>query len=382
MSGGRITYCFVEPGELLFVPMQIQDLAKAYEAKTDEELLQLATESEQLTPEAHAALNTELAKRRIDSTRHLKVREESQRGWIEQSKTHGTPVLGDSDGIAEFLAEVLRVYHDQFWLYVKLTAPSVVVGGIAVFIVGYEVREIAHPLSQGVEHNAETLEILLVRLAGCLVGWMAVAFSFGAICVTIRQIAAGVVPSVADAFTEVHERTAPLLRLSLLLFFLLLVVFAAAGALSVSIAWILLELHVHPSRFTIFVFACATVGSAILVFSRFVLAIPAVVLDNCKVGQAIFRSDELAQGKWLTLAALLAKSLIGGYLAGMCPFWLASWIPANVPLPSWFPWILAVASIAGVTVVEPTMLIGFALLYSRVSALSSTSSEPGARRLA
>lgn len=364
------------------MPMQIRDLTKAYEAKTDEELLQLATESEQLTAEGRAALKVELAKRRIDSSKSFTAADETQQDRIEQRGTRGTLVFGDLHSVGGFLAEVFRVYHDHFWLYVKLTAPSVVLGWFAAFTGGHAVREIAGNLPRGLGmlgHNTETLEILLVRLAGCLVGWMAVAFSFGAICVTISQIAAGVVPSVADAFTEVRERTAPVLRLSLLLFFLLLVVFAAAGALSI---WILLELHVHPSRFTIFVFACATVGSAILVFSRFVLAIPAVVLDNCKVGQAIFRSDELTQGKWLTLAALLAKSLIGGYLAGMCPFWLASWIPANIPLPSWFPWILTVASIAGVTVVEPTMFIGFALLYSRMSALSSTSSEPGARQLA
>jgi len=53
----------------------------------------------------------------------------------------------------------------------------------------------------------------------------------------------------------------------------------------------------------------------------------------------------------------LSKSLIAGYIAGMCPFWLASYIPADVALPTWFPWILTVASIAGVTVVEPTMFI-------------------------
>ncbi len=47
--------------------MLIQDIARAYETKTDEELLQLATESEQLTLEAHSALTTELARRRIDS---------------------------------------------------------------------------------------------------------------------------------------------------------------------------------------------------------------------------------------------------------------------------------------------------------------------------
>jgi hypothetical protein len=96
----------------------------------------------------------------------------------------------------------------------------------------------------------------------------------------------------------------------------------------------------------------------------------------------MFRSDELTEGKWLTLTVLLAKSLIGGYVAGKCPFWLASWIPPNIPLPSWFPWVLTVASIVGVTVVEPTMFIGFALLYSRMSSLSSTSSQALPRQFA
>ena len=57
------------------------------------------------------------------------------------------------------------------------------------------------------------------------------------------------------------------------------------------------------------------VGLAILVVSRFFLAVPAVILDDCRVGQAMFRSDKLTQGKLLTLAALI--SLIDkGYLLG------------------------------------------------------------------
>ncbi len=96
----------------------------------------------------------------------------------------------------------------------------------------------------------------------------------------------------------------------------------------------------------------------------------------------MFVSDQLTEGKWLTLATLLAKSLIGGYIAGICPFWLASKIPANVVLPSWFPWVLIVASIAGVTGVEPPMFVGFALLYSRMSLSSPTPSEALSRQLA
>ena len=53
--------------------MQIQDLTKSYQTKTDEELLQLAANPEQLTPEAHSVLTSELARRRIDVTECLEA---------------------------------------------------------------------------------------------------------------------------------------------------------------------------------------------------------------------------------------------------------------------------------------------------------------------
>jgi len=48
----------------------------------------------------------------------------------------------------------------------------------------------------------------------------------------------------------------------------------------------------------------------------------------------------------------------------------------DTPLPYGFPWILTVVSMGAVTVVEPTMFIGFALLYLRTSAMPSPPSEP------
>jgi hypothetical protein len=138
--------------------------------------------------------------------------------------------------------------------------------------------------------------------------------------------------------------------------------------------WILRHGQVHPGGFAISVLTFGLGGLFLLVMSRFGLAIPALLLDDYPVAQAMFRSDELTERKWLTLAVLLAKSLIGGYVAGMAPFWLASFIPADSQLPSWFPWALTIVSIGGVTVVEPTMFIGFALLYLESSALLPMSS--------
>jgi len=140
--------------------------------------------------------------------------------------------------------------------------------------------------------------------------------------------------------------------------------------------------QVHPDRIAVSVVTLGVACIVLLLVSRFGLAIPALILDDYRVGQAMFRSDELTEGKWLTLAVLLAKSLIGGYVAGMSPYWLASLIPAHAQLPSWFPWVLTVVSIAGVTMVEPTMFIGFALLYLKNSAVLPMSTGAPSRQLA
>ncbi len=186
--------------------MHMQDIAKTYEEKTDEELLQLATKSEQLTAEAHAALNCELAKRRIDSAVHLKLAEESERGKIEQPMAHAPLVLGDSQSVGEFIAEVHRIYYDHFWLCVKLAAPSVIVTPIALLVGRNEAREIAQHFIFSPEMQRGILEIWLVKIAQVFFIWMAVAFSFAGVCVAVSQVASGVVPSVSDVLRR-NSRT-------------------------------------------------------------------------------------------------------------------------------------------------------------------------------
>jgi hypothetical protein len=70
--------------------MEIQDLAKQYQSKTDEELLRLELASEELTPEANVALRGELAKRQIGGTDRLSAfREEETRRQTEQASDPG-----------------------------------------------------------------------------------------------------------------------------------------------------------------------------------------------------------------------------------------------------------------------------------------------------
>jgi len=66
--------------------VEIQDFAEEYQSKTDDELLRLALDSEQLTPEARAALNDELARRRIDKNEQLQAFIEQEEQCIEEQR--------------------------------------------------------------------------------------------------------------------------------------------------------------------------------------------------------------------------------------------------------------------------------------------------------
>lgn len=139
---------------------------------------------------------------------------------------------------------------------------------------------------------------------------MAFSFSFGAICFAVDEIKTGVTPSVTGSFGAIGHRLDPFLRLLLLLFFMILAAAGVGGWLLDGVLRILRQGHVHTGRFAIFVLTYGLSCLALLVMSRFGLAMPALLLDDYPVAQAMFRSDELTEGKWLTLAALLAKSLI------------------------------------------------------------------------
>jgi hypothetical protein len=367
--------------------MHIQDFVKVYEPKSDEELIQLAANLEHLTSAARLALQGELARRRISIPEHS---EASQYVGGGRDAGHGIvrEVLpeGEWSGVGGFVAEVLRTYHSHFWLFFKMTAPAVLISTVAIITGRNEVRQITRALLRGqaltfdsalelVNHRTEMFEIYLVVFLQFLVSWMAFSILYGAICIAVEEQVGGFAPSAWRSFLSIRERLGPFLRLCLLLFVLVLVAEEASSWLVTGVFWALHKWQMRPTALVNTVVAYGVVGLLLLVISRFALAVPAVILDDCRVGQAMFRSDELTQGKWLTLAALLAKSLIGGYVAAMCPFWLASFVHITGLVPSWLPWSLTAASIIGVAVVEPPMFIGFALLYLKMSAQDTASSK-------
>lgn len=357
--------------------MQIGDFIKAYQGKSDEELVQLAAAPDQLTSEARAALQGELSRRRISVAEDSGKSQNNAGKQVSDKTVRGGSGTPEWQSVGDFVTEVIRTYHSHFWLYFQITAPAVIISTVAIMTARNEIREILRHLPRGTERLAhQVLEIGLINYSAWFVSWIAFSVVFGAICIALEESLAGFTPTAWSSFVHIRERLSPFLCLSLLLLVLVVVTEGVSIVLGIGVFWLLHRLQVHRTGFLIMAVSYVLVGLGFLVASRFFLAVPAVILDDFSVGRAMLRSDELTQGKWLALAALLAKSLIGGYVAGMCPFWLASFVSVSMPLPSWFPWILTIASIIGVTVVEPTMFVGFSLMYLKTSA-----QDPALRRV-
>ena len=347
--------------------MHLADLASAYRVKTDEELLRLAQQTKDLTEEARSALAAELAVRRVT----VEIPEASASRGVRPSEPTMAAPTAKQLPTKQFIEEVFRLYGRNRWLFVKLAFPAVFFGTAAVITTRYEIHDIQRQIVRNViQPRLAIYEASAWALARDLVSWLALSISFAAISVATEQIVAGFTATIRESFEAVLNRFIPLLWVSLLLSVLMLGI--EGGIILVSeIGFDAFQPFIQAHPLTIWVVTYMGGGIVCLVLSRFSLAIPAVVLDDCGVGQGMFRSDELTRGKWGILVSLLLKSVVGGYVAAMLPFWLARLIPSNVPLPLGFDWFLTAASVAAVTTVEPIMFIGFALLYVKTTAVSA-----------
>ena len=93
--------------------MEIQDLAEEYQAKTDEELLRLALDAADLTPEANLVLSNELSRRGIKTEdRLVSFRAEEQYRKEEASKHTGSLFIIHPFGIGHLrFGKADRVYN-------------------------------------------------------------------------------------------------------------------------------------------------------------------------------------------------------------------------------------------------------------------------------
>ncbi len=336
--------------------MRIDEYLRIYQAKHDDEILLLAENSAELMDEARAALQSELARRGLRAA----VMMHPASAPIEQNPATSRLSVVRFTSVGAFLTEVMSTYRAHFWLFVGLVAPAIVFG--------YYGREFArmfsrHVLQQFLAHTGD-LTSSKARFETATVGgiinfltWTCFCVCYAGIASAVRRTGLDDAPSVKASFDEIFQRSGRFLGVSTVMG-ILFVVATACLSFVYFLVITLLRIDFRSSTSQMFVYVLCF--PMVLVLSRFALAIPAVTLGDCTVRQAIFRSDEMTEGKWTILAALLIKSLIGGYIAGMLPFWIAAWV---WPYVHFYSWILTAVSIAGVILVEPILFIGFSLLY-------------------
>ena len=195
--------------------MQVQDFVKAYRAKSDEELIQLAVAPEQLAAEARLALEGEMSRRAISIADSSDVSQHDVDGSYVRRPTPSERLQtgdGHNEGVGNFVAEVLRTYHSHFWLFFKITAPAVIITTIAIISARNEVREISRHLPRGIEllaHKTEILKIGLINYSAWILSWIVFSFVFGATCIAVEESVAGFTASAWRSFLNIRERLGP-----------------------------------------------------------------------------------------------------------------------------------------------------------------------------
>jgi hypothetical protein len=212
-------------------------------------------------------------------------------------------------------------------------------------------------------YRAELLEMWAAKFSGWLVSWLVYCFVFAGVCVAVQDIELGLPASAEGSLEVVRAKLRPVIRLSLLLFVILIAAMVLAMAISAFLIYTSFQHNIPLTSKTTFWSGVILACLAYLVTSRFALAMPAVVLDSMKIRHAMFCSDELTAGHWSILAVLLLESIGGSYLAAVAPYYVAQVLFRYMPAPTWLPLALYGLAILGGALIQPTMFIGFAVLY-------------------
>src|SRR6185369_17160762 len=122
--------------------MRADELIRAYERKSDDELLHLAEQSGELTPEALSVLRAEIFRRRLDGSALDQPSETHEE--LAPTPSHSSTNVGS---VNQFLLAVTRMYRDHFWLFIKLTAPAVVISYLTITLIRYLQHQVAATLT-------------------------------------------------------------------------------------------------------------------------------------------------------------------------------------------------------------------------------------------
>ncbi len=262
-----------------------------------------------------------------------------------------------------FVRDVASLYHRNAWPFLKLLLPAALFGYLAVFLSTQKADDILRYIPRGdiLNHKSEVLESDAFRIGGLLLNWLLYCFAFSGIAVAVFKLVDRERAVAEECFGPIREQLGSFFRLSLILALLLAIAFMAAGIVGV-VLYVEFLTHTKPVSILL---GWTIVFLSSLAVTRFGLALPALVRERCGVGRSLGRSVELTEGCWTILALLLLESIGGSYLIYQLVIKLVNTPFVHRFAPEELRWAAVVLSLLLGVLLQPHILVGFALLYIR-----------------
>lgn len=288
--------------------------------------------------------------------------------WLVSSS--GVPVEGQTKiETSRFVADVYRVYGQNFWDFYKLTVPPSVLALLVYTMRPALLNMITSGAPRGREilmHPGVIVGIWLANFGSFFLAWFFEAFSFGAVTDVVGALHTGTGIPEGDGYVTARERIWKIFKISLATyipfvtgFFLLMLLFMSVvlrfNSPLLGNFWFGMVL----ATVEMFMVAAALIG--------FVFAVPLVMATDASTGKALRQSWRLTDGHEGKLILFVAESFLGALIVMYAMNWIGYLVFSRVSLGGWETWVLAITTaLVGATAQAP-MLIAFALLYFQVT---------------
>ena len=117
-----------------------------------------------------------------------------------------------------------------------------------------------------------------------------------------------------------------------------------------------------PTKFILWL-GWTLLALCLAIFSRWMLSVPILIEENCGVFASLRRSQHLTAHYTPAMLVFVAHAAVGGYIAGIVPYYLFNLVARRNTLPSWSGWVPFALSFLFVAWTEPIYAIGCAETY-------------------
>ena len=273
--------------------------------------------------------------------------------------------------IGELFDRAFTLYRRNLWLFVGVTA----VPAVFALVITLLMQAVQHVSMQsalaGAEQGAQAIATIVWLVAGMfvvmVVYWVVYMVALGATTFAVSELYVGRPATVSQAYGRMRGHIGALVVLLMIIGVrLFLVTLAAVAVVAFSSGALSL---IHPALAVI-----ALAAGMVLLFLavsfmmlRYGVAVPALVLEDLKPGQAVKRSIELTKGRLGRVFLLVLCATMVTYAALTLfqgPFWIgAMMVGPDTAQGFWLNVVGAIAGTIGTTFTTPFMIIGLALIY-------------------